>query len=46
MPTSTYELCKRLAARGKLTPTMLDLYFAAGHITEEQYRELVELIKQ
>lgn len=46
MPTSTYELCKRLAARGKLTATMLDLYFAAGHITEEQYRELTELIKQ
>lgn len=46
MPTSTYELCKRLVARGKLTPTMLDLYFAAGHITEEQYRELAELIKQ
>lgn len=46
MPTSTYELCKRLAARGKLTPTMLDLYFAAGHITEEQYRELAGLIKQ
>lgn len=46
MPTSTYELCKRLAARGKLTSTMLDLYHAAGHLTDEQYRELAELIRQ
>ena len=45
MPTSTYELCKRLAAKGKLTAVMLDLYHAAGHLTDEQYRELAELIK-
>lgn len=37
---STYELCKKLAARGKLTAEMLDVYFAAGRITAEQYAEL------
>lgn len=44
MPKSTYELCKRLAAKGKLTPTMLDIYYAAGHLTDEEYRELAALI--
>lgn len=44
MPKSTYELCKRLAAKGKLTATMLDIYYAAGHLTDEQYRELAALI--
>lgn len=44
MPKSTYELCKMLAERGKLTATMLDLYYAAGHLTEEEYKELAALI--
>ena len=44
MPKSTYELCKLLAARDKLTPTMLDIYYAAGHLTDEEYRELAALI--
>lgn len=39
----TYVLCRKLAARGKLTADMLDVYFAAGRITAEQYEELVEL---
>lgn len=43
MPKSTYELCKRLAAKGKLTAAMLDLYFAAGHLTEDEYKELAAL---
>lgn len=37
----TYELCKRLLERGKLTAEMLDLFAAAGRITPEQYRELM-----
>lgn len=41
---STYELCKKLAARGKLTAEMLDVYFAAGRLTAEQYEELLGLI--
>lgn len=42
---STYELCKKLAARGKLTAEMLDVYFAAGRLTAEQYEELIGLIR-
>lgn len=37
----TYRLCKLLAARGKLTADMLDVYLAAGRITAEQYTELI-----
>ena len=40
----TYELCKLLAKRGKLTAAMLDVYFAAERITAEQYAELLALI--
>lgn len=41
----TYELCKRLLERGKLTAEMLDLFAAAGRITPEQYRELMTEIQ-
>lgn len=37
----TYKLCKLLAARGKLTAEMLDVYLAAGRITAKQYTELI-----
>ena len=40
----TYKLCKALAAKGKLTADMLDVYFAAGRLTSEQYEELLGLI--
>lgn len=40
----TYKLCKALAAKGKLTADMLDVYFVAGRLTPEQYAELIELI--
>lgn len=40
----TYNLCKRLAKLGKLTADMLDVYFAAGRITAEQYAELIDMI--
>lgn len=40
----TYKLCKALAAKGKLTADMLDVYFAAGRLTAEQYEELLGLI--
>ena len=45
MPKSTYELCKLLAARGRLTPEMLDVYYAAGRLTAEEYEELLALIR-
>ena len=38
---STYELCKQLLRRGKLTAQMLDVYFAAGRLSAEQYAELI-----
>lgn len=37
----TYRLCRLLAARGRLTAEMLDVYLAAGRITPEQYTELI-----
>lgn len=40
----TYKLCKLLAARGKLTADMLDVYLAAGRITAEQYTELIATV--
>ena len=38
---STYELCKQLLRRGKLTAQMLHVYFAAGRLSAEQYTELM-----
>lgn len=40
----TYKLCRRLAALGKLTAKMLDVYFAAGRISAEEYTELMAMI--
>ena len=40
----TYKLCKKLIAMGKLTDNMLDVYYAAGRLTDEQYTELMTLI--
>lgn len=40
----TYKLCKRLIAMGKLTANMLDVYYAAGRLTDEQYTELMAMI--
>ena len=40
----TYKLCRRLAALGKLTAQMLDVYFAAGRISAEEYAELMAMI--
>ena len=40
----TSKLCKALADKGKLTADMLDVYFAAGRLTSEQYEELLGLI--
>lgn len=42
---TTYELCKQLAKRGKLTAAMLDVFFAAGRLTDGQYRELLAEIQ-
>lgn len=42
---STYELCKLLLKRGKLTAEMLDVFRAAGRLTDEQYMELMAELK-
>lgn len=39
-----YTLCLRLAALHKLTAEMLDVYFAVGRLTAEQYNELLGMI--
>lgn len=40
----TYKLCKALAAKGRLTADMLDVFLAANRITAEQYTELMGLL--
>ena len=40
----TYKLCKRLIALNKLTANMLDVYYAAGRLTDKEYAELAALI--
>lgn len=44
----TYTLCKKLIALGKTDglADKLDVYFAAGRLTAEQYKELIELVKE
>ena len=40
----TYTLCKKMIAIGKLTAEMLDVFFAAGRLTVDEYKELVALL--
>lgn len=42
---TTYELCKQLIKRGKLTEKMLDVYFAAGRLTDDQYTKLIKELR-
>lgn len=42
----TYNLCKKLIALGKLKANMLDVYYAAGRLTDEQYTELMTLLEK
>lgn len=41
----TYKLCLKLLAMGKLTADMIDVYFAAGRLTAEQYSELLRAMQ-
>ena len=43
---TTYKLCMALFAKGRLTTEMLDVYYAAGRITAEQYSELIALFTE
>lgn len=42
--TTTYNLCMKLIDAGKTDGLMekVDVYFAAGRITEDEYKELAE----
>ncbi len=40
----TYKLCLRLVELGKLTAQMLDVYYAAGRLTGEEYTELIGML--
>ena len=41
---TTAALCRRLAALGRLTAEMLDVYYAAGRLDEEEYAGLLGTI--
>lgn len=43
-----YELCKKLIGRGKkdLVSRNLELYHLAGRLSDEEYKELAELVKE
>ncbi len=40
----TYKLCLRMVELGKLTAGMLDVYYAAGRLTGEEYTELIGML--
>lgn len=40
----TYKLCLRLVALGRMTAEKLDVYFAAGRLSAEEYAELIEML--
>lgn len=40
----TYKLCLNLIRVHKLTADMLDVYYAAGRITADEYSELMSMI--
>lgn len=46
--TTTYNLVMKLIAIGKTDGLMdkVDVYFAAGRITEEEYREISEMLRE
>lgn len=41
---TTYNLCIKLIALGRMTAEKLDVYYAANRLTTEQYEELVAMI--
>ena len=44
--STTYKICKNLYSKGKLTATMLDVYYGAGRLSDEEYQELMSLIME
>lgn len=40
----TYKLCVALIRVGRMTADKLDVYFAAGRLTAEEYAELMGML--
>ena len=40
----TYNLCKKLIEAGRMDANKLDVFYAAGRLTDEQYTELMALL--
>jgi hypothetical protein len=41
----TYKLCKVLIEAGRMDADKLDVYFAAGRLTAEEYQELIAMLQ-
>ena len=40
----TYNLCKKLIEAGRMDANKLDVYYAAGRLTDEEYTELIGML--
>lgn len=40
----TYKLCLKLIENGRMTAQMLDVYYAARRLTDEEYTELIGML--
>jgi len=40
----TYKLCLKLIELGRMSVEKLDVFYAAGRLSDEQYAELVALV--
>ncbi|MEG1774516.1 MAG: hypothetical protein RR320_06660 [Oscillospiraceae bacterium] len=41
----TYTMCAKLIALGRMSAEKLDVFYAAGRLTGEQYTELIGLLQ-
>lgn len=39
-----YKLCLKLIENGRMTAQMLDVYYAAGRLNDEEYTELMGML--
>ncbi len=40
----TYNLCKKLIEAGRMDDNKLDVFYAAGRLTDEEYTELMGML--
>ena len=40
----TYNLCKKLIEAGRMDANKLDVYYAAGRLTDDEYTELMGML--